>query len=73
MVTSRCPIKEGTPLHELFHDVEPIEQDDGRNPVCSIKYSHIFRQAMGYLNAIIKLNERSGKVSIACLKNLHYE
>ena len=49
------------PLTELFEDVEPIEQDDGPNPICSIQYSHTFREAFGYLRAMLQLDERSGR------------
>lgn len=58
--TSTSTIKPNTPIPELFHDVEPIEQDDGPNPVCSIQYSSNFREAMGYLRAMLQKDERSG-------------
>lgn len=69
--TSTSTIKPNTPIPELFHDVEPIEQDDGPNPVCSIQYSSNFREAMGYLRAMLQKDERSERslyLTEKCLK-----
>ena len=48
-------------LSELFHDIDPIPQDDGPNAVCSIDYASDFEEAHGYLRAILKRNEKSGE------------
>lgn len=42
-----------------LHDIEPIHQDDGPEPVCSIAYSPEFIQAYDYLRALLKADERS--------------
>lgn len=48
-------------LTEIFNDATPIPQDDGPHPVCSIDYPDGFVEAMGYLRAMLKKDERSGE------------
>jgi len=58
-------------LEELFHDIIPIPQDDGPHPVCSIAYPQGYVDAMGYLRAIMKNNERSERsleLTAICLR-----
>lgn len=52
-------MQDGLPLREIFHDLQPIEQHDGDNPVCSIKYSEEFVETMNYLRAVLRKDERS--------------
>ena len=52
-------------------DIEPIPQDDGPDPVCSIAYTTEFTQAFDYLRALLKEDERSEralKLTTSCLK-----
>ena len=49
-------------LKEIFIDIEPMHQDDGHNPMCSINYAQEFVEAMGCLRAILRLDERSQRV-----------
>lgn len=53
-------------LSQLFHDIEPIPQDDGPHPVCAIDYPEKFVEAMNYLRALIDIDEHSG-MYIACI------
>ena len=50
-------------LKKVFHDVTPIEQDDGPNSVCAINYPDGFSEAMDYFRAMLDMNEHSGKCS----------
>ena len=43
----------------IFGDVEPIPQNDGPEPVCSIAYSPYFVQAHDYMRALLVVDERS--------------
>ncbi|WWC63343.1 uncharacterized protein I303_105943 [Kwoniella dejecticola CBS 10117] len=43
----------------VWHDVKPIAQDDGPNPVVPIMYSGEYRDAMDYFRAIAAAEERS--------------
>ena len=47
-------------LAVVFHDVIPIPQDDGPQPVCGIDYSKDFIEAMSYLRAVLRTDEHSG-------------
>ena len=47
-------------LPTLFHDLAPIQQDDGPYPVCAIDYSPEFSKAMDYLRAALRADDRSG-------------
>ncbi|EJK60952.1 hypothetical protein THAOC_18627 [Thalassiosira oceanica] len=52
-------------------DVEPISQDDGPDPVCSIAYTPAFTQAHDYFRAFLKTDERSERafdVTTRCLE-----
>jgi len=58
-------------LKEIFIDIKPIHQDDGPNPICSINYTQEFVDAMGYLRAILRLDERSQRaldLTTICLR-----
>lgn len=58
-------------LKEIFIDIEPMHQDDGPNPICSINYTQEFVEAMGYLRAILSLDERSQRaldLTTICLR-----
>jgi protein farnesyltransferase/geranylgeranyltransferase type-1 subunit alpha len=46
-------------LSQVFHDLEPIPQDDGPSAVCKIAYSADFTVAYDYLRAVWKVDERS--------------
>lgn len=46
-------------LPQVFHDLEPIPQDDGPSAVCKIAYSSNFIVAYDYLRAVWKVDERS--------------
>ena len=48
-------------------DIEPIPQDDGPDPVCSIAYSKEFTQAFDYLRALLK-EDVSSKNAVSALK-----
>ena len=50
-------------LKKVFHDVTPIEQNDGPNSVCAINYPDGFSEAMDYFRAMLDMNEHSGKCS----------
>lgn len=55
----------------VFGDVEPIPQDDGPEPVCSIAYSADFIEAHDILRALLKADERSERalqLTTICLK-----
>jgi protein farnesyltransferase/geranylgeranyltransferase type-1 subunit alpha len=57
-------------LAQVFHDLEPIPQDDGPSAVCKIAYSANFTAAYDYLRAVWKVDERSEralKLSHLCL------
>jgi len=47
-------------LSVVFHDITPIPQDDGPQPVCGIDYSQPFIEAMGYFRAVLRADEHSG-------------
>jgi len=52
-------------------DVEPIPQNDGPNPVCTITYPSEFVYAYDYLRALLKADERSARaleLTTACLE-----
>lgn len=55
-----------------FEDLDPIEQDDGPEPVCVIQYPSSFTLAYNYLRAVWKAKEvnsqRALKLSATCLK-----
>ena len=58
-------------LKEIFHNLKPIPQNDGPNPICSINYTQEFTEAMGYLRAILQIDERSQRaldLTTICLK-----
>ena len=44
---------------EIFHDMTPIPQDDGPNPICQIDYPQEFDIAQSYLRAILQKKEHS--------------
>jgi hypothetical protein len=44
-------------------DVEPLEQDDGElHPLAAIAYTDEYREAMGYLRAVMAAGEYSARV-----------
>lgn len=45
-----------------WEDVEPVEQDEGDNPVCKILYSKEFKQLMDIFRAVIRSGEKSRRV-----------
>ena len=45
-----------------FSDINPIGQDDGPHPVCSIKYSDEYSALMGYFRACLATEELSERV-----------
>ena len=52
-------------------DVEPIPQNDGPHPVCTITYPSEFVYAYDYLRALLKADERSARaleLTTACLE-----
>ena len=52
-------------------DIEPISQDDGPDPVCSIAYTPAFTQTHDYFRAFLKADERSERafdVTTKCLE-----
>jgi len=49
-------------LSDTFSDITPIPQDDGPDAVCAIEYPREFDEAQGYLRALMKMDERSGKI-----------
>lgn len=56
---------------EDFQDINPLPQEDGPEPVCSITYSPEFTEAFDYLRAILKADERSQRafdLTTVCLK-----
>ena len=64
-------IAETTMNFSYLSDIEPIPQDDGPDPVCSIAYTTEFTQAFDYLRALLKADERSEralKLTTSCLK-----
>ena len=44
---------------EEFKDLEPVEQDEGPNPVVRIAYTEEFKDTMNYFRAIVQKNEMS--------------
>ncbi|KAJ2669581.1 CAAX geranylgeranyltransferase alpha subunit [Coemansia sp. RSA 1085] len=46
-------------LQDEWKDVEPIEQDDGKSPMCPIAYTDEYREMMGYLRAVMAVGEIS--------------
>ena len=48
-------------LKRVFADMEPIPQDDGPRSVCAIDYPLAYQEAMGYLRAVLRADEQSGK------------
>ncbi|WWC90667.1 uncharacterized protein L201_005603 [Kwoniella dendrophila CBS 6074] len=67
------------PLAErnLWHDIKPIPQDDGPNPVVPIMYSEEYRDAMDYFRAVAAAEERSERAlelteTIIRLNPAHY-
>jgi len=58
-------------LSEVFHDIDPIPQNDGPYPVCAIDYPEAFVRAMDYLRALMKINEHSERaleLTAVCLR-----
>ena len=51
-------IAETTMNFSYLSDIEPIPQDDGPDPVCSIAYTTEFTQAFDYLRALLKADEK---------------
>ncbi|GAM21439.1 hypothetical protein SAMD00019534_046140 [Acytostelium subglobosum LB1] len=45
-----------------WKDVQPIEQDDGPNPICPIAYKEEFKEKMNYFRAIIRSQEKTKRV-----------
>lgn len=56
-----------------WSDVQPIEQDDGPNPVVKIAYSKRFSETFDYIRACMQSNETSARAlhltKEACLLN----
>jgi len=68
MMMMMLPVDE---IAEVFHEVIPIPQEDGDDPVCSIDYPTSFRMAYEYMRACLKNGEksyRSLKLSATCLR-----
>ncbi|KAL9649450.1 hypothetical protein ABK040_000689 [Willaertia magna] len=42
-----------------FKDIQPIEQDEGQNPIVRIAYTDEFKDTMNYFRSILQLNEMS--------------
>jgi protein farnesyltransferase/geranylgeranyltransferase type-1 subunit alpha len=58
-------------LSEIFHDVTPLPQNDGPDPVCVISYPTSFVVAYDYMRACWRSGEkslRSLQLSATCLK-----
>lgn len=58
-------------LPSVFHDVTPLLQDDGPQPVCAIDYPSEYVEAMDYLRAVLRSDEHSErtlKLTEVCLK-----
>jgi len=59
-------------LSVVFHDITPIPQDDGPQPVCGIDYSQPFIEAMGYFRAVLRADEHSERtldLTSVCLEH----
>lgn len=48
-------------LAVIFHDITPIPQNDGPQPVCGIEYAQSYVEAMDYFRAILRKDEHSGR------------
>lgn len=58
-------------LTEIFHDITPIPQNDGPNPICQIDYPQEFDMAQSYLRAILQkkeYSERALQLTAYCLQ-----
>eukprot|EP00126_Sphaerothecum_destruens_P005203 Sdes_comp18637_c0_seq2m8834 len=66
-------------VHTLFKDnpnwsdISPLFQDDGPNPVCPIRYSEEFEDAMNYFRRVVQTGEISERafelVCVVCNLN----
>src|SRR6478736_370832 len=46
-------------LQSVFHDLKPIEQNDGPNALCPISYDTYYKDCMDYFRAICAVKEYS--------------